>query len=64
MTDKRNQWHPAFYDAMQLELAEYKNDLIFQSEVGLNTMPILVDVLVIKKSSNQRAGRKTCFSCQ
>lgn len=53
MGNKRNQWHPAFYAAMQLELAENKNDLSFQSEVGLNTMPILVDVLVIRKSTDR-----------
>lgn len=50
MEDKRTQWHPAFCSAMKLELMENKNDLTFSSEHGLNTKPILIDLLVITKS--------------
>lgn len=44
------QWHPAFVSATKLELRDNKEDLTFSSEVGLNTKPIMVDLLVITKS--------------
>ena len=43
------QWHPAFYGAMQLELAEDKMELDFAEEVILNMLPLRLDMLVIKK---------------
>ena len=43
------QWHPAFYGAMHLELRENKEELEFTEELILNTMPLRVDMLVIKK---------------
>lgn len=45
----KNQWHPAFYGALHLELAENKNDLEFTEEYILNTLPLQVDTLIIKK---------------
>ena len=47
--DKKVQWHPGFYGAMHLELRENKEDLEFAEEVILNTLPLRVDMLVVKK---------------
>ena len=47
--EKRKQWHPAFYGALRLELAGNKNDLEYTEELILNTLPLQVDTLVIKK---------------
>lgn len=47
--DKNVQWHPAFYGAMHLELRENKEDLEFAEELILNTLPLRVDMLVVKK---------------
>ncbi len=52
--DKRNQWHPAFYGAMHLELKDNKEDLEFTEEKILNTLPLRSDLLIIKK-------RKSCI---
>ncbi len=46
---KKTQWHPAFTGAIHMEFLENKNDLEFQSEVVLNTMPLRVDMILIKK---------------
>lgn len=46
------QWHPAFVAAMKLELAENRMDLYFEGEHNLNTAPLEVDLLIIKKSSS------------
>ena len=43
------QWHPAFLQALQLELLDYKNALQFNYEYQLTTEPLRVDLLVIKK---------------
>lgn len=47
--DKKVQWHPAFYSAMHLELKENKDELEFTEELILNTLPLRVDMLVVKK---------------
>ena len=44
------QWHPAFCSAIKLELLENKNDLTYTEELGLNSKPIRIDLLVITKS--------------
>ena len=44
------QWHPAFCSATKLELVKNKKDLDYHSEYGLNTKPIQIDLLVIRKS--------------
>ena len=49
--EKRSQWHPAFYGALHLELAENKRDLEFKEEFILNTLPLRVDTLIIKKKN-------------
>ena len=46
------QWHPALCSATKLELVKNKEDLDFYSEYGLNTKPIQIDLLVIRKTKN------------
>ena len=46
------QWHPAFCSATKLELVKNKKDLQYHSEYGLNTKPIQVDLLVIRKAKD------------
>ena len=50
--EKRSQWHPACYAALNLEFAENKHDLEFQQELSLNVLPLRVDTLIIKKKRN------------
>lgn len=52
MSDTKIQWHPGFVAAMSLELREYREDLIFESEYNLNTRPLEIDLLVIKKEAS------------
>ncbi|MDR1446444.1 MAG: hypothetical protein LBI90_06085 [Treponema sp.] len=42
-------WHPAFYDAIRLELLSYKDVLRFEFEHPLNREPLKIDVIVVKK---------------
>ncbi|MDR3182869.1 MAG: hypothetical protein LBT89_08135 [Planctomycetaceae bacterium] len=49
---ERVAWHPAFVQAIQLELAEYKDVLEYESEYQLTSEPLKIDVLIIKKRSN------------
>lgn len=49
MHDTDIQWHPAFVSAMELELKKDKNKLEFHREYNLNTKPLQIDLLVIKK---------------
>ena len=46
---EKTQWHPPFCAAVKLELRANKKDLAFDSERVLNTKPIQLDLLVIKK---------------
>ncbi|MDR1301159.1 MAG: hypothetical protein LBK43_01635, partial [Treponema sp.] len=46
------QWHPAFLQAIQRELIDYKDSLEFTSEYQLTTEPLRVDLLIIKKPRN------------
>jgi len=50
--DDRLSWHPAFFEAIQMELAEYSNELEFIPEYQLSTEPLRIDVLIIKKSKD------------
>ena len=45
----KTQWHPAFCSAMKLELMEDDSYLEHQSEYHLNTKPLQIDLLIIKK---------------
>ena len=49
---KKTQWHPPFVAAVRLELRENKKDLLFEPEKILNSKPIQLDLLVIKKPQN------------
>ena len=51
MKDTKVQWHPGFVAAMNLELAKNRDNLIFVKEYNLNTKPLEIDLLVIKKDT-------------
>jgi hypothetical protein len=42
-------WHPAFLQAIQLELADYRNVLEFRAEHQLTSEPLRIDLVIIKK---------------
>ena len=42
-------WHPAFLQAIQQELFEYRNSLEFKYEYQLTSEPLRIDLLIIKK---------------
>ena len=48
---ERIAWHPAFFQAIQMELEEYGDDLSFISEFPLTSEPLRIDVLIVKKTS-------------
>ena len=52
MNDTKIQWHPGFVAAMDLELREYRDDLVFEREYNLNTKPLEIDLLIIKKEAS------------
>ena len=45
----KSPWHPAFIDAIRMELFDYKDSLEFKYEHPLNTEPLRIDLLIIKK---------------
>ena len=47
--EKFIQWHPAFCAAMELTFQEDADKLVFEREKPLNTRPLTVDLLVLKK---------------
>ena len=51
MIDTKIQWHPGFVAAIDLELKDYREDLIFEKEYNLNTKPLEIDLLIIKKEA-------------
>lgn len=51
MKETKIQWHSAFVSAMNLDLGPDRDDLIFEKEYNLNTKPLEIDLLVIKKAS-------------
>ena len=58
MGDKKIQWHPGFVAAMNLEFASNRDKLVFQQEYNLNTRPLEVDLLIIKKDSSVQIGNE------
>ena len=54
-TSNRNrlQWHSAFFAGIQIELEEDSSKLIFENEHQLTTKPLGIDVLIIKKRSDE-----------
>ncbi len=51
--ENRTQWHPAFCASMELELAENKKDLTYDREHNLSSEPLRIDLLIIKKNSDE-----------
>lgn len=51
MKDTKIQWHPGFVAAMNLEFMDNREDLEFESEHNLNTKPLEIDLLIIRKNS-------------
>ena len=47
--EDRLSWHPAFFEAIQMELDEYSHALQFIYEYQLTTEPLRIDVVIIKK---------------
>jgi len=45
-------WHPAFVEALQLELEDYRDVLEFLSEFQLTTEPLRIDCVIIKKKKD------------
>ena len=45
-------WHPAFVEAMQMELDEFRDSLEFYPEYQLTAEPLRIDCVVIKKAKN------------
>jgi hypothetical protein len=48
----RNDWHTAFYEALQMELREYQHVLEFYYQHHLTSEPLRIDCVVIKKIKN------------
>jgi hypothetical protein len=46
----RISWHPAFVEALQMELQAYRDDLEFVPEHSLAAEPLKIDCIVIKKA--------------
>ncbi|GHT31599.1 hypothetical protein FACS1894214_3060 [Planctomycetales bacterium] len=45
-------WHPAFFEAIQFELDDYRYALEFEAEHPLTAEPLKIDVVIIKKIQN------------
>jgi hypothetical protein len=45
-------WHPAFYQAIQAELLQYKDILHYEFEYQLTAEPLRMDILIIKKEKD------------
>ncbi|MCM1046582.1 MAG: hypothetical protein NC417_13845 [Candidatus Gastranaerophilales bacterium] len=52
MKETKIQWHSAFVSAMGLDFGPDRADLIFEKEYNLNTKPLEIDLLVIKKEAS------------
>ena len=50
--DDRISWHPAFFEAIQMEFDEYSQHLQFISEFPLTTESLRIDVVIIKKEKD------------
>ena len=46
-------WHPAFYAGIQIEFEEEAHKLTFENEHQLGTDPMRIDVLIIKKRTEE-----------
>jgi len=52
MNEVKIQWHSGFVAAMELELTANRKDLVYEREYNLNTKPLEIDLLVIKKDKD------------
>ena len=50
MVEERIEWHPAFFEAIKMELEEFGDNLRFISEYQLTTQPLRIDIVIIKKT--------------
>jgi hypothetical protein len=50
--DTRTSWHPAFLEAIKLELDQYEDILEYTPEYQLAKEPLRIDVVIIKKRKN------------
>ena len=51
-SEKKLQWHQAFYANIQIEFEDILDKLIFENEHHLGTQPKRIDVLIIKKEDD------------
>ena len=58
MKETKIQWHPGFVAAMNLEFAKDREGLVFEKEYNLNTKPLEIDLLVIRKDSSLRISNE------
>ena len=58
MKETKIQWHPGFVAAMNLEFAKNRQELIFEKEYNLNTKPLEIDLLVIKKNASVKIANE------
>ena len=47
-------WHPAFYAGLQIEFDEESHKLMFENEHHLSKKPMQIDVLIIKKCTEDK----------
>lgn len=52
MKETKIQWHSAFVSAMGLDFGADRASLIFEKEYNLNTKPLEIDLLVVKKEAS------------
>lgn len=52
-TNEMLQWHPAFFAGIRIEFRKDENKLEFESEHQLGTKPMQIDVLIVKKNSDE-----------
>jgi hypothetical protein len=50
--DAHTSWHPAFVEAIKLELDQYGDILEYTSEYQLTKEPLRIDVVIVKKRKN------------
>lgn len=58
MKDTKIQWHPGFVAAINLEFAKDRSGLVFEKEYNLNTKPLEIDLLVIKKEARVKIANE------
>ncbi|GHU16718.1 hypothetical protein FACS1894163_06580 [Spirochaetia bacterium] len=56
-SSKNIHWHTAFYEAIQLELEDYKGIFEFKPEYQLTAEPLRIDTLLIKKIRDAAIGK-------